>query len=194
LDQPPRGVLTRRVQRRLEAVAAEYSGALPLPRLSDQLMRISRWRTELYPCGCPWDWTALADGLELLARRRILNPLAYATQRKAQGKVNLIERLGREAHNRRIGAPTAEEEMRREAARLASASAPRFRAGERGDVDRPALPSSPATSAREGAADPRDEIPTREVAREMLAELWRRIGREPPPVKARGSGGGDGER
>jgi len=100
MEDPPRGEPSSTVRRRLEAVGREYYGALPLHRLADRLMRLSRWRTELYPFGCPWDWIALADGLELLVCRRVLNPLAYATKR-VEGRVNMVERLGHEADERR---------------------------------------------------------------------------------------------
>jgi len=169
MEAPPRGEPSSRVERRLESVGREYYGALPLHRLADRLMRLSRWRTELYPFGCPWDWIALADGLELLVERRVLNPLAYATARPQPGRVNMVERLGHEAQARRERAPAAAEERRRESERLARASSPRSIDSEAAAIAEscPTLPA-PAEFSAEEVGEPELTDEELQGIREML--------------------------
>ena len=159
MESPPRGEPSSSVRRRLESVGREYCGTLPLHRLADRLMRLSRWRTELYPYGCPWDWIALADGLELLVQRRVLNPLAYATARPRPDRVNLVERLGHEAQARRDRALTAVEERQREAERSARASSPRCIEPEAAAIaaSRPTPPTAAVSAEDEPEARLTDE-------------------------------------
>ena len=138
---------------------------------------------------CPWDWTALADGLELLVQRRVLNPLAYATARPRPGRVNMVERLGHEADERRrrppacpspvnpepgtrnrepAAKPPLVEERDREAGRLSQASSSRSIGPEGAAiaVPRPA-PAAPAE------AEDEPEVELTDKAQQWIRERLR---------------------